>query len=510
MGPDLMLDTICTISSEEGKGARTDEKEIVIRRRYQSGCLFVRKVWVARWRQDLIAPNGAVYRTLHSQVLGSVQEIGPRREAQKILESKLRPINQGRQLPQSTMLFEQFVRLHWEPVMNPMMKVSSARYYGIQIRCHVLPFFGSKCLCDITRVDVQVFLSEKRKQGFSGSSVHGMRTALGKVLQAAVDWNLLEENPTRGIRLGDRMPKTPRLYLTPAEILRLLNSLSEPCRTLVLVAVLTGMRIGEILGLRWKNVRLDHGTIHVRESMTGGRFGAPKTRSSKRDIPISEPLREALGVHQMRSRHIGADDLVFSTSKPTPLNPLNLLRRVLRPACVRMGLPPISWHSFRHTHATLLGEVGESLRTASAILGHSNLGTTMIYAHAIPESQKRAVDKVAEILFPSVPKFFADTENGKMNYDVEEVTRKMEPRARVELATCRLRIGCSTTELPRHSVYYQQFSVNLRTYSSRFSHNSQDVPISRLNTAYAVSIFRVMPSASSAVAAAFYDSSIIT
>jgi Phage integrase, N-terminal SAM-like domain len=203
--PPLVLDTLDTILIEEGKGARTDEKEIVIRRRYQSGCLFVRgkrrKVWVARWRQDLIAPNGAVYRTLRSQVLGLVKEIGPRREAQKILESKLRPINQGRQLPQSTMLFGQFVREQWEPVMIPMMKASSARYYGIQIRCHLLPFFASKRLCDITRIDVQVFLSEKRTRGFSGSSVHGMRTALGKVLQAAVDWNLLEENPTRGIHL---------------------------------------------------------------------------------------------------------------------------------------------------------------------------------------------------------------------------------------------------------------------------------------------------------------------
>jgi integrase len=419
MGPAVMLDILGTILIEEGKGARTDEKEIVIRRRYQSGCLFVRgkrrKVWVARWRQDLIAPNGAVYRILRSQVLGLVKEIGPRREAQKILESKLRPINQGRQLPQSTMLFGQFVGEHWEPVMNPTMKASSARYYGIQIRCHLVPIFGSKRLCDISRMDVQFFLSEKRKQGFSGSSVHGMRTALGKVLQAAVDWNLLEENPTRVIHLGDRMPKTQRLYLTPPQMVRLLSSLSEPCRTLVLVAVLTGMRIGEILALRWKNLHLDHGIIQVRESMTGGRFGAPKTRSSKRDIPISEPLREALRVHHMRCRYIGADDLVFSTSKPTPLNPLNLLRRVLRPACAKLGLPPISWHSFRHTHATLLGEVGESLRTASAILGHSNLGTTMIYAHAIPESQKRAVDKVAEILFPSVPKFSADTENGKMN-----------------------------------------------------------------------------------------------
>jgi hypothetical protein len=66
-------------------------------------------------------------------------------------------------------------------------------------------------------------------------------------------------------------------------------------------------------------------------------------------------------------------------------------------------------------HATLLGEDGESLRTASAILGHSNLGTTMIYAHAIPESQRRAVDKVGEISFPNVPKFSVGTENGKIN-----------------------------------------------------------------------------------------------
>ena len=292
------------------------------------------------------------------------------------------------------------------------MKASSARYYEIQIRCHLLPVFGSERLCDITRVDVQRILSDKRKQGLSGSSVHGIRTALGKVLQAAVDWNLLEQNPTRGIRMGDRTPKTERLYLCPQEVLRLLNSLSEPCRTLVLVAVLTGMRIGEILALRWKSLDLLRGVIQIRESMTGGRFGAPKTRSSKRDVPISEPLRQALEAQRARCLQTGPEDLVFTTRKQTPLNPLNLLRRVLRPACVTMELPPISWHSFRHTHATLLGEVGESLRTASAILGHSNLGTTMIYAHAIPESQKRAVDKVGEILFPNVPKFSVATENG--------------------------------------------------------------------------------------------------
>jgi integrase len=75
-----------------------------------------------------------------------------------------------------------------------------------------------------------------------------------------------------------------------------------------------------------------------------------------------------------------------------------------------------SWHSFRHSHATLLSEAGESLKTAQAILGHSDLKTTLnIYTHAVPESERRAVERVAGILFPNVPKFSGPTENGKAN-----------------------------------------------------------------------------------------------
>jgi integrase len=83
--------------------------------------------------------------------------------------------------------------------------------------------------------------------------------------------------------------------------------------------------------------------------------------------------------------------------------------------CRKMNLPVISWHSFHHTHATLLGEVGESLCTAQVVLGHSNLKTTLnVYMHTIPESQKRAIDKVAGLLFPSVP-VFSGHGNGSVN-----------------------------------------------------------------------------------------------
>jgi len=103
------------------------------------------------------------------------------------------------------------------------------------------------------------------------------------------------------------------------------------------------------------------------------------------------------------------------------VNPKNLLRRVLLPTCRKLNLPVISWHSFRprnsrHTHATQLAEVGESLRTAQSLLGHSDLETTLnVYTHAIPDAQRRAVDKVAEILFTNVHKISAATENQKVN-----------------------------------------------------------------------------------------------
>ena len=90
---------------------------------------------------------------------------------------------------------------------------------------------------------------------------------------------------------------------------------------------------------------------------------------------------------------------MFATAKGTPLNSKNLYNRQLAPACDAIELPRISWHSFRHTHATLLHEAGESLKTAQALLGHSDLETTLgVYTHAIPDAQRRAVERVARVL----------------------------------------------------------------------------------------------------------------
>jgi integrase len=155
-------------------------------------------------------------------------------------------------------------------------------------------------------------------------------------------------------------------------------------------------------------------TIPAARPDPGALRPAPACRDKPQSVVVA--VREAYLAQPSVLTGTDQEILVFACRNGTPLNPKNLLRRVLQPACRELGLPVVGWHSLRHTHATLLGEVGESLRTAQAILCHSDLKTTLnVYTHAIPESQKRAVEKVAGSLFPNVPEFSTATENGKVN-----------------------------------------------------------------------------------------------
>ena len=205
----------------------------------------------------------------------------------------------------------------------------------------------------------------------------------------------MPQSPNSAVELG--------WFYSLQQIRSLLSELTEPCASVVSVAVLTGMRIGEILALRWKRIDLLGATLEVAENYSSGEFGPPKTKSSRRVIPISSALRRVLeGQHACMTPET-PHDLVFRTVKGTPLNDKNLYNRELAPACDRIKQPRVSWHSFRHTHATLLHANGESLKTAQALLGHSDLETTLnVYTHTVPDSQRNAVERVAGVLFSDV------------------------------------------------------------------------------------------------------------
>lgn len=415
-----MLDSAGTILNDADRSGRASGKEIMARPRDQDGSLVVRgkrrKMWVLRWRETVLQPDGTVRRIQHAETLGPKTEI-TKKEAQRILQERVAAASQGQRRPQATMKLADFVRVEWRPNAELALKKSSVRYYDFQLDRYISPALGSSSLCDMSRAQIEGCLSNLRQKGYAGATLRDVRATLSTVLRTAVERGYLGKNPAHGIRIRDTNAKPMRRIYSPVQVRQLLTELAEPCRTVVLLAVLTGMRIGEILALRWKRVDLLRSTIEIAETFSDGQFGSPKTRSSNRVIPMSSALRSVLETYRAGALRNAPDDLVFCTSKGTPLNSKNLYNRVLAPACDRIKQPRVSWHSFRHTHATQLAESGESLKTAQALLGHSDLETTLnTYMHVIPDSQRRAVDRVAGVLFSDVLKLDPDSnEPGSIN-----------------------------------------------------------------------------------------------
>jgi integrase len=183
---------------------------------------------------------------------------------------------------------------------------------------------------------------------------------------------------------------------------------------MVLVCAFTGVRAGELFALRWRHVDFDRSILQVRESVHRGKFGPPKTRNSVRDLPLGNIVLAALLVHSKRAGQHEPNDLVFPSRTGTSLCRNNLLKRFVHPACDRAKIPRIGWHDLRHFHATMLSEAGEPLKVAQAQLGHADLQTTLgVYTHVLPESQRRAVEKIESLIFPNFPNFANDANGTK-------------------------------------------------------------------------------------------------
>jgi integrase len=354
--------------------------------------------WEIRWREDVVDVDGNVRRIRHKETLRQ-KTIA---QARKVLDMHLSEANSQQRRCGVNLTVANFVKTEFRPNAPLRLRKSSMRIYDSNLDRHILPALGEVPIQDISRAQIEACLSGLQRKGYAVSTLRNVRATISTVLESAVSDRYIADNPAHGIRLRESdSPREPRYYRAP-EIRRLLQHLEEPCRSVVLVAVSTGLRIGEILALRWKRIDLPDGTIEVAETYSSGEFGPPKTRSSRRTIPISASLAGIF--KRLRPQNCEAEQLVFATLKGTPLNPKNLYNRQLAPACDSIGLPRVSWHSFRHTHATLLHEAGGSLKTAQALLGHSDLETTLgVYTHADPDAQRRAVERVAGVLDPVGP-----------------------------------------------------------------------------------------------------------
>lgn len=375
----------------------------MVRRRFQRGSLRKRgktnPVWEAQWYEPCLNPDGTIGRKRRSVILGLVSELG-KKEAKKKLDELLLPLNQGKFVPHSTLTFRQFCEQFFAAGVYPSLKPSTAKRYQRTLRTHLLPAFGDRRLCDLTTFDVQQLINQKLDAGLSWEVCNHLRNLVSKIYTTAKKWRyFLGENPASGVELPQKQAVREKQALAIEQIPRLLQVLPEPVRTMALVGILAGLRVGEILGLRWSDVDFEKRQLRVEQAVYRGQIGSPKTQGSRRSLPIPEYLLEGLASHYSRSGNPDGPQLVFQTKNGTPLNDTNLLHRFLKPAGKQIGAPWLSWHTFRRTHATLLQLAGGSLKDAQAQLGHSNPWITAgIYIQPLPAHQREAVENLARMV----------------------------------------------------------------------------------------------------------------
>ncbi len=361
-----------------------------------------KRVWIGRFREDAILADGSRVRRHRSVVLGPVSRQFGYRAARQKLSERLAEINQGRHKPERRVTFSQFVLETWEPNIHPTLRASTVRNYRYLVRHYLLPAFGETLLPEIGPADVQSFLSSVSKR-IAPRTVLSLRNRMLKIFGMAKRWGFIAANPAEGAQVPALADTRERLALTPEQARRLLEELPDPFRTMALVATLTGLRRGELFGLRWGRVDFGKSAILVAESSYQGHSSQPKTRASRRMVFVDAVVLDAL--RSIRPQVVNPEDLVFHSERGTPLNPENVRNRVLHPACERAEIPRVGWHTFRYTYSTWADPSGESIKALQAQLGHTDCRVTLgVYTQPMPEAQKRIAGKIAGVLFPIVPK----------------------------------------------------------------------------------------------------------
>jgi integrase len=371
------------------------------RRGFQQGSLTQRgtrrKVWFARWWEDVRESDGTLRRVRRAQTLGPVAQFPSRRAAMQVLSGLLGDINSGKAKPSVMRTFGGFVSDDWSPVVLPTLKYATQKHYHYMLNVHLIPAFGGRQLRDITREEMQCFLSRKLAEGLSWETVHHFKCGLSKILGSAEEWGYINDNPARKTKLPRRQHGEPRCVLAPEQVRKLVGELDEPARSVTLLLVLTGLRVGELLALRWGNVDVKAHVLRVCETVYEGHFDRPKTKRSVRTIPIGAETAATFAA--LLAHEVNPNALVFATREGLPLDRRNLLRKHVKPAAKRMGLS-VTWHLLRHSYATMLDGVGTPVGTMQSLLGHSAPEITReIYLHAIPQEQRRAVESIERLVF---------------------------------------------------------------------------------------------------------------
>ena len=289
--------------------------------------------------------------------------------------------------------------------------------YEQLVRCHATPTLGTTTLEKVTPQQLQRLYSDMTKAGSGLGTVLQTHAVIHRALKRALRWNLIPRNPADAVSRPKQRRKEMQT-MAPEQALKLLETArGDRLEALFVLALTTGMRLGELLGLRWKDVDEGQGVIHLQVTLQrtkdGFVFAQPKTRGSRRQVLLTNAAKEALERHrvsQTAERLVKGTawdneyDLVFTNLTGGPLDGTHVLRHCFRPLLKEAKLPALRFHDLRHTAATLLLGQGVHPKIVSEMLGHSTINITLdLYSHVTPTMQGEATRALDDLLLHSNP-----------------------------------------------------------------------------------------------------------
>jgi integrase len=264
-------------------------------------------------------------------------------------------------------------------------KPSTVHAKKSMLAVHVLPFFGAMKLDAVGPAEVESYKAQKLREGLDRKSINNHLTAMRKLLNLAVEWGEMDRAPkVRGFSLK-LQALDEAAYLTFDEADRLVETAAPEWRAMIAIALQTGLRVGELLALRWADVDLVAGQIVVRHTLWHEQEGTPKG-GRHRPVPLSDSALSVLKAHRhLRGRY------VFCLEDGSRLTH-SIVKDVVPQACVRAGLAKrVTWHGLRHSFASHLVMRGASLKAVQELLGHESIEMTLRYSHLTPDVRRSTV-----------------------------------------------------------------------------------------------------------------------
>jgi integrase len=281
-------------------------------------------------------------------------------------------------------LFKDFAWQWFEEYVETNNKPSEQRNKRHILNASLVPFFGKMPIEKITTQSIEQYKALTHKSGISPKSINNRLIVLSKCIKTAYEWLELAGVPPKVVLLKCPPPKTD--YLSPDECELLTSHANGVIKELIVTALRTGMRQGELKGLQWSSIDWQHRSLTVRHSRNDytKQLESPKS-NRERHIPMD------VDIYTMLFNHKKSTGYVFTDVNNKPLKG-KYLEEHLNAVCKEAGLRKIGWHTLRHTFASQLATMGVPLNAVQAPLGHSNITTTMRYAHLAPSQLRKAID----------------------------------------------------------------------------------------------------------------------